>query len=335
MDKKLINRLAVTIEKINYLYRNIRKREENMQKLELALLKKYVTELYDGLVEVELELKQDGVNQGDFHPLEQRAQVLKAQIQEEAVIFEPEVEETPEPQIEPEPEVFINDTPVVEEPDPEPEIEPEMEPLPIPEILPEPIEVPELEPESEPLIVSNTNFYSDEDETDDIAATAYMNVNLQHENHDNEISSVLEDEEVIVDGDGSVKTQILTDFHKSQIMQSEDDDDDLSEETVAMELNDVLGKKQKETSFADSFIGKSGDDVFSVGSGQRVTFINHLFGGDEEAYTHAIDDLAASQGYIEALTYVNLNLRYDYKWSDHDTIVREFLDLIKAKFMNR
>ena len=53
MDRKIVNELAITIEKINYLYRNIRKRDEDIQKIELALLKKYVSELYDGLISLD------------------------------------------------------------------------------------------------------------------------------------------------------------------------------------------------------------------------------------------------------------------------------------------
>jgi len=334
MDKKLINRLAVTIEKINYLYRNIRKRDENMQKLELALLKKYVTELYDGLVEVELDIKQESTGSDIQHPLEQRAQQLKTQIQQEVE------------------EVFLNETEVKEEPENEITIEPETdnssqtvqhtEKQEVNEISNQiPVstveeEEKELHIEAAPVnIVSHNYFTDDEDETDDVAATAYLNTNYQHESYQHDEVENIEDEEVIVDGDGSVKTQILTDFQKSQILLRENEDEDSTEETVAMELNDVLGKKHKDSNHSDKFISKSGDEVFAIGIGQRNTYINHLFGGDEEAYTHAIDDLAASQGYIEALTYVNLNLRYDYKWNDHDPIVREFLDIIKASFMNR
>ncbi|HRI28095.1 MAG TPA: hypothetical protein PK239_03890 [Chitinophagales bacterium] len=329
MDKKLINRLAVTIEKINYLYRNIRKREENMQKLELALLKKYVTELYDGLVEVELELKQDGASGLDLHPLEHREQQIIARAKEEQITPKPEAQYTaPVVEAKPEPEIVI--------PTPEPQVDAVPEPEEEPEVivLPEPVELPEPEPVA---TIFSVPQQEDEDETDD-AATAYMHTFRHKTDESTPIAppAVQEEEEIIVDAEGAIKTQILSDLQKSQILQQTNlDDFDDTDETVAMELNDVLGKQAKELTVAEKFAAGNGGADFAIGASQRTTYINHLFGGDEEAYDHAIDDLATSKGYIEALTYVNLNLRYDYKWDDHDPIVREFLDIIKAKFLGK
>jgi len=332
MDKKLVNRLAVTIEKINYLYRNIRKREENMQKLELALLKKYVTELYDGLVEVELTLKQDAPLIAEEHPLQKREQVVKEKVMNEP-LPEPEIIDLPEPEsvIIPEPEsVIIPEPEPVIVPEPEPVIipEPEPEPVVIPE--PEPVVVPLPDPEPEPVIVLQEQIL------EDIVPTGQIDQSFAQDLGNMLTQKVQEEveEEVIMDDEGSVKTQILTDFQKANLLKQEEEEDDADQETVAMELNDVLGNKQKEVTVADKFATKSGATEFAIGHSQRLDYINHLFGGDEEAYNIAIDDLANAKGYIEALTYVNLNLRYDYKWDDHDPKVREFLDMIKHKFLD-
>ncbi|OWY22204.1 hypothetical protein B6N25_07645 [Sphingobacteriales bacterium TSM_CSS] len=316
MDKKLINRLAVTIEKINYLYRNIRKREENMQKLELALLKKYVTELYDGLVEVELSLKQDAPLIADEHPLQKREQVVKEKVMNETPP-EPEIIDLPEPEPVAEPEPIII---------PEPEPEPEPEPVVVP--LPEPVVVPPPEPEPQPVMVLHEQF------VEDVVPTGQIDQSFAQDLGNMMTRKVQEEveEEVIMDDEGSVKTQILTDFQKANLLKQEEEEES-EQETVAMELNDVLGNKQNDKTIADKFATKSGATEFAIGHNQRIDYINHLFGGDEESYNIAIDDLANAKGYIEALTYVNLNLRYDYKWDDHDPKVREFLDMIKHKFL--
>ena len=53
MDNNIINELAVNIGKISYLYKNIRKSGKQPTNIEIRLLKKYITELYDGIILME------------------------------------------------------------------------------------------------------------------------------------------------------------------------------------------------------------------------------------------------------------------------------------------
>ena len=89
MDKKKINELAVTIEKISYLYRSVRKSDEEIQKLEIALLKKYVVELYDGILSLEKDEKSKAVTSSSA------SKSLKSSIRESKVssVFKPKIEE--------------------------------------------------------------------------------------------------------------------------------------------------------------------------------------------------------------------------------------------------
>ncbi len=104
-------------------------------------------------------------------------------------------------------------------------------------------------------------------------------------------------------------------------------------ETPKEEVHDFFRQEQEVKSVADQ-LGNNHDTVsFPISFNQRFAFINQLFDGDTDAYNRSIADLGNSKGYIEALTYINLNLRHDYKWQDDDPVVKDFLDMIKKKFL--
>ena len=305
MQRKKLNELAVTLEKINYLYRAVRKNEQAPKKVELALLKKYVIDLYDGFIE--LELPETAIEQKNTD--------------QQAVIKE----QTP-----PLPVVVVEEKPIVVA---------EEKPV----IVPNPVVV----VEETPLPSTNT---ADKDSgilsalkekvadlQDDVA---HLKANLD-ETYNNAINTLQGDDtektpfkdaaERIDDDydDSSSKTQILTNPAngglQSTLINHNDDDDD-GDETIALNVKenpaliDVLGKS-------------SGNRLeFPISFNQRHAFVNQLFGGNEAAYNRAINDLSSSKGYIEALTYINLNLRYDYKWRDDEPAVKEFLDIIKHTF---
>lgn len=103
---------------------------------------------------------------------------------------------------------------------------------------------------------------------------------------------------------------------------------------VKEELNDLFKEEIKEISVADQLSSNTGgSEEFPISFNQRFAFINQLFDGDTDAFNRAIGDLGNSKGYIEALTYINLNLRHDYKWQDDDPVVKDFLDMIKKKYL--
>lgn len=316
MQRKKLNELAVTLEKINYLYRAVRKNEQAPKKVELALLKKYVIDLYDGFIE--LELPETAIEQKNT---DQQA-VIKEQTPPLPVVV---VEEKPivvaeeKPVIVPNPVVVVEETPIV---------------------VPEPVVVVEETPP--PTTDKDSGILSAlkekvADLQDDVA---HLKANLD-ETYNNAINTLQGDDtektpfkdaaERIDDDydDSSSKTQILTNPAngglQSTLINHNDDDDD-GDETIALNVKenpaliDVLGKS-------------SGNRLeFPISFNQRHAFVNQLFGGNEAAYNRAINDLSSSKGYIEALTYINLNLRYDYKWRDDEPAVKEFLDIIKHTF---
>lgn len=259
MNKKKMNDLAVVLEKVNYLYRTMRKSNEPLKKVELALLKKYITDLYDGLVELEL-------------PLMPTHEVLS----EHKVEFVPQQElvKTP-PKVEVQPPKVEVIPPKVEAPVAPP---PPPPPPPKVEVLPPKEEMPQ-----EKIQYSKPDTNEDE----------------------------------------GIKTQVFSSKPSGGVPKP----------LVAVEEEEtlVMNKSQPKT-LADNL--SSGDkNAFPISFQQRYAFVNQLFGGDENAYNSAIAELSDSKGYIEALTYINLNLRYDFKWRDDDSVVREFLDIIKRRFL--
>jgi len=276
MDRKLVNELAITIEKVNYLFRNVRKREEDVQRIELALLKKYVTELYDGLLQLEHTI---GTKTSTVAPSETPAKKVETPI----AVVKNAAKDVLATSINTA-KSFVDNT-----------VNAETDSIPVQITIPPPPAV-----EKAPI---------DEMET----------VVQQKE--------VIE--EMVMDSGEAVRTQVLD-------LTGDDIGLPADEETIAVNYDEVLThtKPKEEASLNDRYRkSNESESPFQITLNQRVGYIKALFNEDEDAYEEAIYELGRSRGYIEALTYVNLNLRYDYRWNDDDPTVKEFLEMIKNKFL--
>lgn len=299
MNKRHLNEIAVALEKVNYLYRNMRKSNEPVKRLELALLKKYVLDLYDNILVMEMP---------DLE-MEQHDVVLdKPKFEYKPAIVTPilQAKETEE-------------TPVFTTPKPNQEQEKEQELL-----------VATIETDNEPIAQTDLPKW-----TEPVVDT---------EDDDSKKSTPLH--EWVSNDEDSAKTQILDDlllrrdsrpsasFEKEEIKLVADFDEDEGETIAIGELNSLLGKEQeKETPRKDTG-AISGDSIkFPVTFNQRIAFTRELFSNNEKAYHDSMKELSEARGYIEALTYINLNLRYDFNWKDNDPIVKEFLEMIKHRFL--
>ena len=187
--------------------------------------------------------------------------------------------------------------------------------------------------------IMNTPTYTEkqEFEDEDDGATTIINPSfIEQENIDideretEEVEESIQPQPILTD-DNSVRTQILDDIVKSS--EPTQDHNDLTvedeidaDETVALELNDVLARNSNSHTGA----GRSMDISFN----QRFAFINQLFKGNSDAYNKALDDIRHSEGYIQALTYVNLNLVHDYGWDSDDPVVKDFKEVIRKCFLD-
>lgn len=79
--------------------------------------------------------------------------------------------------------------------------------------------------------------------------------------------------------------------------------------------------------------GAAANGKFNISFNQRFTFLSELFGGDTAVYEKTIHDLNQSNSVIEAFTYLNLNIKPKYHWDNSDSTVREFLDIVKSRFL--
>ncbi|MGB1206283.1 MAG: hypothetical protein ACPG5B_11585 [Chitinophagales bacterium] len=294
MDKKKINELAVTIEKISYLYRSVRKSDEEIQKLEIALLKKYVIELYDGILSLEKEEK------SRIPSASSSSSSLKNKVREpkSSSVFKPKIEEK-----------TIKTTPKIDK-------------------------------------IANTfspKTVPAEEEASDFMATEVqpnVQVKIPISQRDTitepaeEVKKVVEEKiiDIVEDDRDDVRTQILSDIVKSNDM-ANDETLLITESPEAKELNDSFEKRQNKT-LADK-LAQSDIKTFDINFNQRHAFVSELFNGDEQAYKQTLYELGKSNGYIEALTYINLNVRYDYRWKDDSETKEEFMNIIKSKFLNR
>lgn len=319
MYRKKINELAITLEKINYLYRTIRKSEQPPKKVELALLKKYVLDLYDGFIEMEMPS-----TTADVSTTIQETPVTVSEIPV-AVVVETPIIKLAEPPI-----VTLVETPPVA-------VVIEKTAVDIADIA---VPDPTSDVDKNSGILSNLKEKVADLQDDMAHLKANLNDTYQHavnalQGDDTEKTPYKENLDMIDDDDdeSSVKTQILEDKRPLNLpvsLLTTDDDDD---ETIAIPIKETT-PSHKETSALIDLLGKGDSNrlEFPISFNQRHAFVTKLFSGNETAYAHAINDLSVSKGYIEALTYINLNLRYDFKWRDDEPAVKEFLDIIKHTF---
>lgn len=380
MHLKKINELAVILEKVNYLYRNIRKSNEAPKKIELALLKRYVTDFYDGLLELD-------VPAGAFLATQvssEQQHVAKVAVAEEKKSEVPPVAATDEVVQEKQPlaaianneEVATNEeekeapwvatmsekftsikeavaekTETVKESLSE-KVSHISEELPVwkdkaadmleatkDSMAEKAATIKEMVSEKMSNITEHLPAWKDKvADIKDSVSEKISHLTNKKDNDDTDKPPVFErikdtlSHEYKEENDESVRTMVLENKSLSGQVSMPTDTDD---ETVAIDAQKAtpLIEALRNSKAPESGSG-GGKNIFPINFNQRYAFVNRLFDGDEAAYGKAINDLSESKGYIEALTYVNLNLRYDYKWRDDDPTVKEFLDIIKHTFLD-
>ena len=73
------------------------------------------------------------------------------------------------------------------------------------------------------------------------------------------------------------------------------------------------------------------DDIRSaIGLNEKFQFINELFGGDQNEYNAAIDQLNANTSLSDAESYLT-SIKEIYKWKEEDMIVEKFMSILKRK----
>lgn len=289
MNKRHLNEIAVALEKVNYLYRNIRKSNEPIKRLEQALLKKYVLDLYDSILLLEMPAMEPEATPVD---------IPKSKFEYQTVLTPPIL-------------------PTVEQPAEENPVASEVvaeELTPIAKI----VELPKIEEVVEVAMPASAQETEESEVTEDDAARTQVLDDLVRRDSaasfNGNVQQTTATNEFIGDDSDEGETIALGDI--SQAIKP------------SVDSGVVVKKDTGSQKRATSSINK-----YPVTLNQKVAFVANLFKGSESAYNDSMAELSEAKGYIEALTYINLNLRYDFDWKDNDPTVREFLEMIKHHYL--
>lgn len=414
MNTQLLDQIGVTVEKINYLYANMRKNRKNSRKLEFKLLKQYASELYEEVLALEIGTTNQVVetvpedNLLSYQPKELPPQSPPIITPPPKTVETNQTDEasqtpiiTPPPVMPTETQSNITETttgatslnhfpPSVED-NYEPNLHSEdlqQDPITFPELDTDILEGDVTTNTSDVVLPVLTDFQDqDQDQTTILPQTSEndwsdMDQAVTEDElktggfvptpvFNNEVSSDLDMPltEDLVKTEAATIQEVTTkrDDHKSKTKildlesltktsstaeeQTEpteqtdttptNENDEVAateEETVAMDMNSILAKHVRSagSSVVDRLqrtVGRK-DGGFDITFNQKHAFIRQLFNKNERAFYAALNDLGDSKGYIEALTYINLNLRHDYNWDDTDPVVQDFLDVIKRRFLS-
>lgn len=319
-----VQKIETVIQKINFLFKSIKKSDELSQHLEVALLKQYAINLYDAILESEQNLPSvknfpEKGNLGDGLSETSMLAVEKLKIAEEkkelkAVDFE---KETPSEPIKLKKVKPVEKEKVVEE------------------VNDLQVEIPsdDLNPTDDMTDVITENL---EEEPMGIKIVGDVEQELApvetiEEETTNWIEEVKSDTEDFYDDS---KTEVLSKFSSMGI--GENVGEQVVEEITEkpkLELNDVLAQNKEETNLAEKLGNEVAGNSFNISVNQRFAFVQQLFAGDAEAYETTLHELEQCNNVIEAFTYINLNVKMTYKWDDESPITREFQEVVKAKFL--
>lgn len=75
------------------------------------------------------------------------------------------------------------------------------------------------------------------------------------------------------------------------------------------------------------------DLKIAIGVNQRYVFINEIFGKSGAEFDSAIRQINGLKSYEEASAFLNNQLRTKYKWDEKNSVVKDFIELVKRRFL--
>jgi hypothetical protein len=89
------------------------------------------------------------------------------------------------------------------------------------------------------------------------------------------------------------------------------------EEPKAITLNDKLGKE------------------ISIGLNDRIAFVKHLFGGDNEDYNRVVNQLITYDNFPETKIFIDEMVKPDYNnWEGKEEYEHRFMEIVEKKFLS-
>ncbi|MCB0515278.1 MAG: hypothetical protein R2798_04495 [Chitinophagales bacterium] len=127
------------------------------------------------------------------------------------------------------------------------------------------------------------------------------------------------------------KTEVLTNLKGNMQESVKEIYSDVKSKTG--ELHEHLSqRKNTEPQLADKLASSVHENGFEIGYNDKVAYLNELFGGDEAVFNKSLEELSQSKNIIEAMTYVNLHLKMRYKWDSDSSTARNFMSMLRNKF---
>jgi hypothetical protein len=70
----------------------------------------------------------------------------------------------------------------------------------------------------------------------------------------------------------------------------------------------------------------------NAGLNDRLAFVKHLFGGDDQDYQRIVAYLATLESKAECETFIREAVQPDYDWSKSPDVADRFMALVYARF---
>jgi len=106
------------------------------------------------------------------------------------------------------------------------------------------------------------------------------------------------------------------------------------DKTPEQRLEEVLEKASESTSAprSSSINERYGTGAITLGLNDRIAFVNHLFGGQQEDLNRVISQINTFESYQEAEDFIEQMIKPDYDWSQKEEFAMRFMDRVKQKF---
>jgi hypothetical protein len=114
------------------------------------------------------------------------------------------------------------------------------------------------------------------------------------------------------------------------------------QQSVMRDLNDVIGStgssmndqlREEKIELAHILTDTPIRDLKkAIGVNDRYVFLNELFRGDETMYERSLKTLNGFRIYQEAEYWINRELKIKLGWSDQNSVVRHFYQLVRRRF---
>ncbi|WP_281227564.1 hypothetical protein [Flavobacterium aquiphilum] len=106
---------------------------------------------------------------------------------------------------------------------------------------------------------------------------------------------------------------------------------DIPEETTSNAPQTEPEKTEPKTVTLNDKLAKE----INIGLNDRIAFVKHLFGGNNEDYNRVISQLITFDTYLETKTFIDEMVKPDYNnWEGKDEYEARFMEIIEKKFLS-